>query len=161
MPLSRKATLSLERLVEVGRDALVAVARRPAASTSRSGWKTGLLGHAVDDSAAAAAAEDHRVRALQRLDALEVVEVAVVLHVVAHAVQEEVGGRAVAADDDLVAVVLALVDLDARARSASTSPTLSMSWSLDELLGGDGDRLRHVAQRASRVFVALLIASTW
>ena len=65
------------------------------------------------DAAAAAAAEDHRVGALQRLHAFEVVEIAIILDVVAHAVDEEVGGRAVAADDDLVAVVLALVSGDA------------------------------------------------
>ncbi|KIU01581.1 hypothetical protein QU38_00895, partial [Staphylococcus aureus] len=39
-----------------------------------------LLEDAVDDAASAAAAEDQRVRALQHLDAVDVVEVAVVLH---------------------------------------------------------------------------------
>ena len=77
------------------------------------GLKSRLLHHAIDDAARAAAAEDHRVGALERLDAIDVVEVAVVLHVVAHAVDEEVGGRAVAAHDDLIAVVLALVRRDA------------------------------------------------
>ena len=108
MPLTRNATLSFSGRVEIAGDALVAVhaalqrelAERP---------EPGLLDHAVDDAAAAAAAEDHRVRSLQRFDAIEVVQVAVVLHVVAHAVDEEVGRRTVAADDHLVAVVLALV----------------------------------------------------
>ena len=64
-------------------------------------------------TADAAATEDHGVGSLQRFDPLEVVEIAVVLDVVANAVHEEVGGRAVAPDDDLVTVVLALMHHDA------------------------------------------------
>ena len=78
----------------------------------------GFLEHAVEHAAAAAAAEDHRVRAFEKLEPLGVVKIAIDLRVVAHAVDEEVGGRALAADDDLVAVAFALVPVDARARNA-------------------------------------------
>ena len=56
--------------------------------------KLGRLSDAVDDPAAAAAAEDHRVGALEHLDPVDIVEVAEILNVVAHAVDEEVGGAA-------------------------------------------------------------------
>ena len=107
--------------------------------------EAGLLGHAVHDPAAAATAERHGVRALQGLDALDVVEVAVVLHVVAHAVQEEVGGGAVAADDDLVAVVLALVHLDAGGVAQDVAHARH-ELVADELPGRHGDGLGQVAQ---------------
>src|SRR5262245_63186619 len=66
-----------------------------------------LLGDPVDDAAAAATAEDHGVRALQHLDPLNIVEVAEILDVIAQSVDEEIGGAAVAAQNDLVAVALA------------------------------------------------------
>jgi hypothetical protein len=72
-----------------------------------------LFRHAIQHAAAAAAPEDHRVRPLQRLDTLDVVEVAEVLHVVPNAIDEEVRGRAVAADRRLVAVSLSLTHRDA------------------------------------------------
>jgi len=75
-----------------------------------------------------AAAEYHRVRPLERLDPIDVVQIAKVLNIVPHAVDEEVGRRAVAAHDDLIAVVFALMHRDA-ATDRITSPTLVMSWS--------------------------------
>ncbi len=63
--------------------------------------------HAIDDAAAAAAAEDHRVRALEHLDPIDVVEVAEILNVVAQSVDEEVCRAVVAAQGNLVAVALA------------------------------------------------------
>ncbi|GAB1408838.1 hypothetical protein MASR1M8_27580 [Thermomonas brevis] len=73
----------------------------------------GLAGDAVDHAAAAAAAEHQRVGALQRLGALHVVDVADVLHVVADAVDEEVGGGTDAAQHWRVAVAFALRGADA------------------------------------------------
>src|SRR6267142_2830305 len=58
----------------------------------------GLLRHAVDHASAAAATEHHPVGPLERLDALDVVKVAIVLDVIANAVDIEGGRRAVAAD---------------------------------------------------------------
>ena len=77
------------------------------------GGAIGLLEHAVDDAAGTAAPEDHRIRALERLDALDVVEVAKILHVVADAVDIKIGARALAADDHLVAIEFALMGNDA------------------------------------------------
>src|SRR5437016_10816938 len=73
----------------------------------------GFLEHAVDDAAAAAAPEDHGIRALEHLDALEVVEVTEILDIVADAVDEKVRARALPAQDDLVAIELALMRNDA------------------------------------------------
>jgi hypothetical protein len=111
------------------------------------------LAHAVDHSTPAAAAEDHRVRALERFHALEVVQIPVVLHVVAHAIEVEVGGRAVAADDHLVAVVLALVGDDPRHVADDVSDA-GHHLVADQFLGHDGDRLRHVAKRRRRLRAA-------
>ena len=65
------------------------------------------LEYAIDDSAAAAAAEDHRVGALQNLDPIDIIEVAEILDVVAHSVDEEIGGARIAPKHDLVAVAFA------------------------------------------------------
>ena len=61
----------------------------------------------VDDSAAAAAAEDHRVGPLQNLDPVDIVEVAEILDVVADPVDEEIGRARIAAQHDLVAIAFA------------------------------------------------------
>ena len=74
----------------------------------------GLLQRAVDEPAAGAAAEGDRARSLQHFDALRVVEIAKILDVIAEAVDEEVGARIHAANDELVAIAFALVDGDAR-----------------------------------------------
>ena len=118
----------------------------PWSDSSRTRCEAGFLADAVDDAAGAAAPEDHRVRSLERLDPLEVIEVAVVLHVVAHTVDEEVRGRAVAADDHLVAVVLPLVHHHAR-HVAEDVADAHHHLVPDQFLGDDGDRLRHVAER--------------
>src|SRR5262249_46046024 len=72
-----------------------------------------LLERAVDEPAAGGTAEGDRARPLQHLHALRVVEIAKILDVVAEAVDVEVGARIDAADDELVAVAFALVDVDA------------------------------------------------
>ncbi len=74
----------------------------------------GLLQRAVQHAAAGAAAEHQRARPFQNLDALGVVDVAIILDVVAEAVDEEVGAGIDAADDQLVAIALALMHRDAR-----------------------------------------------
>src|SRR5690349_5300860 len=73
-----------------------------------------LFADAIDHAATAAAAEQHRVWTFQCLDPLDVVEIAIVLDVVAHTVEKEVGAGVVAANDELVAIVFALVRRDAR-----------------------------------------------
>jgi hypothetical protein len=135
-------------LIDVGGHALAAVG----SALERHlvyGLEAGLLGDAVDDSPAAPAAEGHRVRTLEGLHALEVVEVAVVLDVVAHPVEEEIGGRVVAADDDLVPVVFSLVGPDARQVAHDVGHARHLLVE-DELPGGDRDRLRHVLKRRQR-----------
>ena len=109
-----------------------------------------LARHAVHDAARPAAAEDHRVRALQDLDAVEVVQVAVILDVVAHAVEEEVAGRAVAAQDDRVAVALALRHARARHVARDVREALHRLV-LDQVARDHGDRLRNVDERRVRL----------
>ena len=77
------------------------------------GSEAGLFRHAIDNAAAAATTKHHRVWPFQGFDALDVVEIAIVLNVVAHTIEKEIGARAVAANDKLVAIVLALVRCDA------------------------------------------------
>ncbi len=90
--------------------------------------KLGALGDAIDDAAAAAAAENHRIGALEHLDPVDVVEVAEILDVVADAVDEEVGGGVVAAQGELVAVALAGAGV-APGTKVSSSATERIDWS--------------------------------
>ena len=143
-------------VAEVGLDAVEIVAaglhRKIADAVA-----VGLLGHAVDDAAGAAAAEDHRVRALQHLHLADVVQVAVVLHVVAHAVGEEVAGAGVAAHHRRVAVAFAL--RHAHARHVADHIGHAVQGLVGDLLLGDhADRLRRVLQRGFGLHRAIRVA---
>src|SRR5205823_4513458 len=107
----------------------------------------GFLEHAVDDAAAATAPENHRVRAFEHLDALDVVEVAEILDVVADSVDEKVRARALPADDDLVAIELALMRNDTGNVADGLAETLKVLVP-DELRGEHRHRLRHVDERS-------------
>ena len=89
----------------------------------------GFLERAVEDAAAGATAEGQRARSLQDLDALRVVEIAEILHVIAKTVDEEVGAGIHAADDEFVAVAFALVDGDAGNVAGDVGEALE-AWSL-------------------------------
>ena len=121
----------------------------------------GLAGDAVDHATAAATAEDHRIRAFQRFDAFHVVGVADVLHVIAHAIDEEIRGRAVAAHDRSVAVAFALGDADA-GHVAQGIGEAGHRLVGDQLVGDHGHCLRHVEQggigfrRAARLACAVV-----
>ena len=155
--------LAAERLVDVRAEPTVAV--HPALQEDLADrLEFRLLHHAIDDATCPAAAEDHRVGPLERLDAIDVVDVAVVLHVVAHPVDEEISGRTVAAHDDLIAVVLSLMGRDA-GHVADHVADAHHQLIPDQFLRHDGDRLRHVAQRRGRPGGAAddwhLIAGDW
>jgi hypothetical protein len=76
-------------LIDVGTQPLVAV--HPTLECQLADWiKHCLLHHPIDDAPCSAAAEDQRVGAFEGLDAVDVVNIAVVLDVVAHAVDKEV-----------------------------------------------------------------------
>src|SRR6266403_2426698 len=66
-------------------------------------------GYAIDHAATATPAKSHRVWSLQRFDAIDVVEVTIILNVVADSVEEKVCAGRVAADHQLVAIVLSLM----------------------------------------------------
>jgi hypothetical protein len=137
--LRRSATLSLTtNLVSAGGQRELA-RRRPA----------GPFGDAVDDAAAAAAPEDHRIGAFEDLDALGVVEIAIVLDVVAHAVDEEVRGRGIAAQRRRIAVAFALAHGHA-GHVAHDIGHRAHALIGDDIVRDDGDRLGHVAQRRVR-----------
>ena len=72
------------------------------------------LGNPVDHPAATAAPEQQGICALENLDALGVVERAIVLRVVADTIKVEVGSGALTANHDLIAVAFALAERDAR-----------------------------------------------
>ena len=71
-----------------------------------------LAGHSIDDAADAATPEDHGVGTLERLDAVDVVDVSKILHVVADTIDEEVRRRAIAAKDRGVPIPFALGKAD-------------------------------------------------
>ena len=138
------------------RDGLVEIEREPpvveASSLKRelAQWlEDRLLGDAVDHASAASSSEDERVRPLQRLDAIEVVQVAVVLHVVPHPVDEEVGRGAVAADDHLIPVVLSLMRADARDVADDVADARHQLVG-NQFVRHDRDRLGHVSERRGR-----------
>src|SRR6185437_7927741 len=74
----------------------------------------GLLERAVDEAATGSATEGNRGRPFQDLDALRVVDVTEILHVIAETIDVEVGTGINAADHQFVAIALALVHGDAR-----------------------------------------------
>ena len=76
--------------------------------------ETGLLAHAIDDTTHAATTEEHTVRTLEGLDPLDVVQVAVVLDVIAQAVDEQISRSAAAAEHRVVAIAFTLRDADPR-----------------------------------------------
>ena len=131
-----------ERLVDIAGEAIAALAVAGDRELAI-GLEAGALGDAVDDAAAAAAAEDHRIGPAQHLDPVGIVEVAEILGVVADAVDEEVGGRVVAAQRDLVAVALA----GAGHRAGDIGQDVgdrAERLVLDLRLGHDRERLRDV-----------------
>ena len=108
--------------------------------------KSGFFRDAVDNAAAAAAAKDHRVWPFNRLDAFEIVQIAIILYVVADTVEIKVGARTVAANDHVVAIIFTLVGRHAghishHIRNARHQLVTNL------LFLNDGHRLRHVAQR--------------
>ena len=105
---------------------------------------------AVDDAAHAAAAEDHGVGALERFHAVDVVDVAEVLDVVADTIDEEVGGRAVTAQDRRVAIAFALREADPRHVPGDVRHAGHALVS-DQRARDHADGLRDVAQRRSRL----------
>ena len=105
-----------------------------------------LLRHPVDDAPARASPEDQGVGSLQRFDPLHVVEVAEILHVVAHPVHEERGGGVVPPHGDLVAVALALAHGDAGDVAGDVGHPQHRLVG-DQRVADDRDRLGHVTQR--------------
>ena len=134
---------------EVGRESSVSVAAALKHDLA-DGLEDGVLGDAVDHAAAPAAPEDHRVGPFQRFNTIEVVEVAVVLHVVPDAVDEEICRRALAANNQLIAVVLALVGHDPR-HIADNVGHAGHQLVAHQLLRDDRDRLGHVAEGGWRL----------
>ena len=135
--------LLAERLVDAGTRALVPEHATLNRDLAR-GPDARRLRHTVDDAAGTTATEDQGVGPLERLDPLEVVQVAVVLDVVADTVHEEVGRGTVPADDDLVAVVLALMQHHT-GHVAQDVAHAHHHLVLDERLRHDRHRLRHIA----------------
>ena len=102
-----------ERLVRVTQNGEGAeIVDRGLATDARTAEHRGL-GHAIDRAAARATPEDQGIGALQHFDSLDIVERAVILRVVAQAVDVEIGSRFLAADKHFVAVAFAALHADA------------------------------------------------
>ena len=106
----------------------------------------GGLHHPVERAATHPSAEDQGVGALQRLDPLDVVEVAEVLHVVPHPVHEEAGGGVVAPDRGLVPVALTLGHRHPGHVAHDVGHALHLLVG-DDALADHGDRLGDVAEQ--------------
>src|SRR6185369_6358171 len=89
-PVYAECGLAVQWLVEIHRDAFVVEgAALESYFTKRREHR--FLGNSVYNAAAAATSKDHRVRPPEDLYPLEVVQVAIILHIVANPIQEEVG----------------------------------------------------------------------
>ena len=106
----------------------------------------GCLLDTIDNAAAAAPTEDEGIRAFQDLDAFDVIEVPKILDVVAHTIEEEVGGGVLPAQRDLVTIAFALADGDARDVAKDIRKT-SMCLVLDLFASYGVDRLGYVDKR--------------
>ena len=105
------------------------------------------LADLVDDAAGRAAAEQHRGRAAQHLDPVEVEDVALVERGVADAVDEDVaaGGEREAAQADVFLAALGRLEGDAGGVVQRLLHGVDAAV-FHQLLGDDGHRLRDVAQ---------------
>jgi len=145
MALKRTSDIFVHRLPGVQRDALVA----PGSDLPGrfvDARSVSFLQRAVDQATAGSTPEGQRARSFQDFDALRVVEIAEILDVIAKAVDVEIGAGVDAADHELVAIALALVDGNARDVAGDVGEGLKTRVA-DEILGHDGDRLRNVDQR--------------
>src|SRR5262249_45318001 len=136
-------------LTEVGRSPFVperAALERDLAQSS----EACLFTDAIDHATTTATSKEHRVRTFQRFHTLDVIEVAIVLHVVAHSIQKEIRTRAITANDNLIAIVLALVRRDTRNISNNVRDVRHRLIA-NLLLSDNGDRLRNVAKRSQRL----------
>ena len=104
------------------------------------------FGHPVDDSAAAAATEDHRVGSLVDLDPLDIVKWPEILNIIAYAIDEKIGGGILSPDGELIAIALALAD-GCAGRIAKNIPDILKRLIIQLFAGYHGDRLRRTQQR--------------
>ena len=137
--------LIVDRLSDIDRHTLAAEAAGADLHVATR-YAVRLLGHAIDDAAAAAAPEYERARALEDLDRLNVVEIAIIFRVVAHAVGVEIRGRRLSANCDLVALPLALRHRHARHIGQRLIERQAVAI-FELLLGEDRDRLGNVEDR--------------
>src|SRR5262249_40900421 len=105
----------------------------------------GFLQHAVDEAATATASENHCIRTFEEFDPFSVVEVAKNLAVIAHAIDEKIRSRVLAANGDLVVVFPAWMQIGARNIPKNALDPLPPD-SLRLFFGTPGARLRNIAQ---------------
>ena len=103
-----------QRQIAVAAQRPGAKAVRPAGQRSCVLAQLGHFADPVNRPAAAAAAEQQRVRALEHLDPLDVEQRAIILRIIAHPIEEEIGGAGLPAQDNLIAVAFALAQRDPR-----------------------------------------------
>ena len=135
-----------QRLVEIGGDAPAAPRIDRGIGGNQLGGKIGRLGDAIDDAATTTAPEDHGVGTAQDLQPVQIVEIAEILDVVAHTIDEEIGGAVVAAQHDLIAIAFALC-ADSTRHEAQRLLHGQNRLIVQPLLREHGDGLRHIEQR--------------
>ena len=103
----------------------------------------GLFRHLVDHAAGGAAAEQHRGRAAQQLDALETEHVAVVEGGVVQRVDVDVAGHREAAQPDVLLAAFGRQEADAAHQLERLVQRVDLAV-VHQPFGDDGHRLRHV-----------------
>ncbi len=108
--------------------------------------RIGGLADPVDHATATAAPENQRIGAFQHFDAVDIVQGAVILRIVAQAVEIEVGSAFLTPDEDFVAMAFAAFQAHA-GHIAQGLAQLGDGLVVDLVAGDDGDGLRHVDER--------------
>lgn len=106
--------------------------------------------HPIQHPADAPATKHERIGALENLDTVDVVEIPVVLNIVAHPIHEVVGRGGVAAEDERIAIALALRDPRAGNVAGNIAETLHRLV-INQLARDDRDRLGDVDERRIRL----------
>ncbi|OIQ68161.1 hypothetical protein GALL_502510 [mine drainage metagenome] len=135
----------VDSLAGIERNPAIAIGSRLHARVVDPG-AVGFLEGAIDHAAPRSAPEHQRGGTFQHFKALRVIDIPVILNVVAKAVDEEIRAGIDAANDEFVAVALALMHRHAWNVPRQIGDAVG-ALVLNEILGQNADRLRDVQQR--------------
>ena len=102
--------------------------------------------HAVDNAAAAAATKDKGIRPFENFDPFDVVQTAIILDIVTHAIEEEVSGGVLPTQRNLVAIAFTLAHCCPRNIAQDVRKRM-MCLIIQLIAGHDVDGLGNIHQR--------------